>query len=262
MLHHKLPAEPNCSHSTRQSIHSRQLKSNFHSIRLAPDCELGERGRRATFSWPKPHATEAERPCAYDAVRARPLCTDRSAALRPQWLSSARARSPELGAAGGHGSNKGLTGRSVQEGTAVEVQRPSGARAMGYSFIRSYQKKNVLTFKPPSETRDRTHPYTGEMGLCPSPSRARRVQSRRPCTNVQKHQWLLRIHSGSGPRHRGTHHRNFSVGPSKNARREALLCGDEPGSCSRRWRRRRRRNRRLGGLRRRLGARDACGRIR
>ena len=139
MLHHVLPAEPNCLHSTRQSIHSRQLKSNFHSMRLAPDCELGERGRRATFSWPKPHATEAERPCAYDAVRARPLCTDRSAALRPQWLSSARARSPELGAAGGHGSNKGLTGRSVQEGTAVEVQRPSGARAMGYSFIGSYQ---------------------------------------------------------------------------------------------------------------------------
>ena len=45
----------------------------------------------------------------------------------------------ELGAAGGHGSNKGLTGRSVQEGTAVEVQWPSGARAMGYSFIGSYQ---------------------------------------------------------------------------------------------------------------------------
>ena len=37
------------------------------------------------------------------------------------------------------GSNKGLTRRSVQEGTAVEVQRPSGARAMGYSFIGSYQ---------------------------------------------------------------------------------------------------------------------------
>ena len=74
-----------------------------------------------------------------DEERARPLCTDRSAALRPQWLSSARARSPELGAAGGHGSNKGLTGRSVQEGTAVEVQWPSGARAMGYSFIGSYQ---------------------------------------------------------------------------------------------------------------------------
>ena len=55
-------------------------------------------------------------------------------ALRPKWLSSARARSPELGAAGGHGSNKGFTGRSVQEGTAVEVQWPSGARAMGYSF--------------------------------------------------------------------------------------------------------------------------------
>ena len=82
-MHHKLPAEPNCSHSTRQSIHSRQLKSNFHSIRLAPDCELGERGRRATFSWPKPHATEAERPCAYGAVRVRRRT--RTAALhRPQ----------------------------------------------------------------------------------------------------------------------------------------------------------------------------------
>ena len=33
------------------------------------------------------------------------------------------------------GSNKGLTRRSVQEGTAVEVQRPSGVRVMGYSFI-------------------------------------------------------------------------------------------------------------------------------
>ena len=90
-------------HRTR---HSRELKSNFHSMRLAPDCELGERGRRATFSWPKPHATEAERPCVYDAVRTRPLCTDRSAALRPQRLSSARARSPELGAAGGHGQQQ------------------------------------------------------------------------------------------------------------------------------------------------------------
>ena len=37
------------------------------------------------------------------------------------------------------GSNKGLTRRSVQEGTAVEVQWPSGARAMGCSFIGSYQ---------------------------------------------------------------------------------------------------------------------------
>ena len=37
------------------------------------------------------------------------------------------------------GSNKGLTRRSVQEGNAVEVQWPSGARAMGCSFIGSYQ---------------------------------------------------------------------------------------------------------------------------
>ena len=72
VMHLMLPAEPNCSHSTRQSIRSRQLKSNFHSMRLAPDCELGERGRRATFSWPKPHATEAERPCAYDDVLGDP----------------------------------------------------------------------------------------------------------------------------------------------------------------------------------------------
>ena len=102
------------------------------------------RARRARsesdLSWPKPHATEAERPCAYDAARARPLCTDRSAALRPQRLSSARARSPELGAAGGHGQQQRFDASlSVQEGTAVEVQRPSGARAMGYSFIGSYQ---------------------------------------------------------------------------------------------------------------------------
>ena len=77
--------------------------------------------------------TEAQKPGASFAA----------AALRPQWLSSARACSPELGAAGGHGSNKGWTGRSVQEGTAVKVQRPSGARAMGYSFIGSYQNASV-----------------------------------------------------------------------------------------------------------------------
>ena len=55
-------------------------------------------------------------------------------------LSSARARSPELGAAGGHGQQQRFDASlSVQEGTAVEVQWPSGARAMGYSFIGSYQ---------------------------------------------------------------------------------------------------------------------------
>ena len=97
--------------------------------------EVGERPQLAQAA----HATEAERPCAYDAVRTRPLCTDRSAALRPQRLSSARARSPELGAAGGHGQQRFDASLSVQEGTAVEVQRPSGTRAMGYGFIGSYQ---------------------------------------------------------------------------------------------------------------------------
>ena len=139
MLHHKLPAEPNCSHSTRQSIHSRQLKSNFHSIRLAPDCELGERGRRATFSWPKPHATEAERPCAYDAVRARPLCTDRSAAIATAMAqlsqgSLARARSRRrswqqqrfdgsLGA-GGHCSRGAVAVRRARDGLQLHWQLP------------------------------------------------------------------------------------------------------------------------------------------
>ena len=105
MLHHMLPAEPNCLHSTRQCIHSRELKSNFHSMRLAPDCELGERGRRATSSWPKPHSTEAERPCAYDAVRARPLCTDRSAAIATA-VAQLSQGSLELGAAVGHGQQQ------------------------------------------------------------------------------------------------------------------------------------------------------------
>ncbi|EOD34143.1 hypothetical protein EMIHUDRAFT_228801 [Emiliania huxleyi CCMP1516] len=76
-----------------QSIHSRQLKSNFHSMRLAPDCELGERALQ----------------------------------LRPQWLSSARARSPELGAAGGHGQQQrfdaSLGAGGQCSGGAVAVRR-------------------------------------------------------------------------------------------------------------------------------------------
>ena len=140
MLHHALPAEPNCLHSTRQSIHSRQLKSNFHSIRLAPDCELGERGRRATSSWPKPHATEAERPCAYDAVRARPLCTDRSAAIatavaqlsqgsltrarsrRRSWAAQQRCDA-SLGA-GGHCSRGAEAVRHARDGLRLHWQLP------------------------------------------------------------------------------------------------------------------------------------------
>ena len=75
MLHHMLPAEPSCLHSTRQSIHSAQ-----------------------------------------------------------PGLARPSSEPPSV-----MGSNKGLTRRSVQEGTAVEVQRPSGTRAMGYGFIGSYQ---------------------------------------------------------------------------------------------------------------------------
>ena len=133
MLHHMLLAEPNCLHSTRQCIHSRELKSNFHSMRLAPDCELGERGRRATSSWPKPHATEAERPCAATLPRPQRCSCDRSGSAQPG-LARPSSEPPAV-----MGSNKGLTRRSVQEGTAVEVQRPSGTRAMGYGFIGSYQ---------------------------------------------------------------------------------------------------------------------------
>ena len=57
------------------------------------------------LSWPKPHATEAERPCAYDAVRTRPLCTDRSAAIATA-VAQLSQGSPELGAAGGHGQQQ------------------------------------------------------------------------------------------------------------------------------------------------------------
>ena len=57
------------------------------------------------------------------------------------------------------GSNKGLTRRSVQEGTAVEVQWPSGARAMGCSFIGSYQSASgALPLCDPSKRRFRPVP--------------------------------------------------------------------------------------------------------
>ena len=32
------------------------------------------------------------------------------------------------------------------------------------------KKINILSFLPPSETRDRTHPYTGEMGVRLAPA--------------------------------------------------------------------------------------------
>ena len=76
----------------------------------------------------------------YDAVRARPLCTDRSAAIATRSGSAQPGLArPSSEPPAVMGSNKGLTRRSVQEGTAVEVQRPSGTRAMGYGFIGSYQ---------------------------------------------------------------------------------------------------------------------------
>ena len=90
-----------------ESLSSLRIQNPVLGGRIASAESSGvDRVLQDCSSWPKPHATEAERPCAYDAVRARPLCTDRSAALRPQRLSSARARSPELGAAGGHGQQQ------------------------------------------------------------------------------------------------------------------------------------------------------------
>ena len=128
MLHHKLPAEPNCPHSTRQSIHSRQLKSNFHSMRLAPGCELGERGRRATSVGPSRtplRQSGRARTTPYAHGHSAPtaaLHCDRRGSAQPG-LARPSSELPAV-----MGSNKGLTRRSVQEGTAVEVQRPSGAR--------------------------------------------------------------------------------------------------------------------------------------
>ena len=143
MLHHKLPAEPNCSHSTRQSIHSRQLKSNFHSMRLAPGCELGERGRRATSVGPSRtplRQSGRARTTPYAHGHSAPtaaLHCDRRGSAQPG-LARPSSEPPAV-----MGSNKGLTRRSVQEGTAVEVQRPSGTRAMGYGFIGSYQSARL-----------------------------------------------------------------------------------------------------------------------
>ena len=129
MLQHMLPAEPNCLHSTRQCIHSRQLKSNFHSMRLAPDCELGERGRRATSVGPSRTTLRQSgraRTTPYAHGHSAPtaaLHCDRSGSAQPGLARPSSEPPPVMG------SNKDLTRRSVQEGTAVEVQRP------GYSFI-------------------------------------------------------------------------------------------------------------------------------
>ena len=123
-------------HRTR---HSRELKSNFHSMRLAPDCELGERGRRATSVGPSRtplRQSGRARTTPYAHGHSAPtaaLHCDRRGSAQPG-LARPSSEPPAV-----MGSNKGLTRRSVQEGTAVEVQRPSGARAMGYSFIGSYQ---------------------------------------------------------------------------------------------------------------------------
>ena len=137
MLHHMLPAEPNCLHSTRQSIHSWQLKSNFHSMRLAPivssASEVGERPPVGPSRTPLRQSGRA-RTTPYAHGHSAPtaaLHCDRRGSAQPG-LARPGSEPPAV-----MGSNKGLTRRSVQEGTAVEVQRPSGTRAMGYGFIGS-----------------------------------------------------------------------------------------------------------------------------
>ena len=115
MLHLVLPAEPNCLHSTRQSIHSRQLKSNFHSMRLAPDCELGERGRRATSVGPSRtplRQSGRARTTPYAHGHSAPtaaLHCDRSGSAQPGLARPSSEPPPVMG------SNKDLTRRSVQE---------------------------------------------------------------------------------------------------------------------------------------------------
>ena len=138
MLQHMLPAEPNCLHSTRQCIHSRQLKSSFHSMRLAPDCELGERGRRATSVGPSRtplRQSGRARTTPYAHGHSAPtaaLHCDRRGSAQPG-LARPSSEPPAV-----MGSNKGLTRRSVHEALQWRCSgRP--ARAMGCSFIGSYQ---------------------------------------------------------------------------------------------------------------------------
>ena len=141
MLHHVLPAEPNCLHSTRQCIHSRQLKWCRASTRcgsrriVSSASEVGERPPVGPSRTPLRQSGRA-RTTPYAHGHSAPtaaLHCDRSGSAQPG-LARPSSEPPAV-----MGSNKGLTRRSVQEGTAVEVQRPSGACAMGCSFIGSYQ---------------------------------------------------------------------------------------------------------------------------
>ena len=129
MLHHMLPAEPNCLHSTRQCIHSRELKSNFHSMRLAPGCELGERGRRATSVGPSRtplRQSGRARTTPYAHGHSAPtaaLHCDRRGSAQPG-LARPSSEPPAV-----MGSNKGLTRRSVHEALQWRCSgRPARAR--------------------------------------------------------------------------------------------------------------------------------------
>ena len=54
--------------------------------------------------------------------------------------------------------------------TAADLGVDRTAMLRNEALLARTQKENILTFKPPSETRDRTHPYTGEMGLRLAPT--------------------------------------------------------------------------------------------
>ena len=81
------PTSPRAGPSPRQSIHSRQLKSNFHSRRLAPDCGA----RRAIFSWPtKPPLKGGECASVPERVEAGVVTLREDAYFYPQASTNGR----------------------------------------------------------------------------------------------------------------------------------------------------------------------------
>ena len=79
--------------------------------------------------------------------------------------------------------------------------------------------KNVLSFKPPSETRDSHHPYTGEMGVPPAPTCPDN------CTRLRAPKTAT--HSGGHHARRGCEGKIGVLGGGTNEGGRAGSCGGE-----------------------------------
>ena len=145
MLHHKLPAEPNSSHSTRQSIHSRQLKSNFHSSYgsrriVSSASEVGERPSVGPSRTPLRQSGRA-RTTPYAHGRSAPtaaLRCDRNGSAQPG-LARPSSEPPAVAwqqqrfdgslGAGGHCSRGAEAVRRVRDGLQLHWQLPERVRS-------------------------------------------------------------------------------------------------------------------------------------